>query len=144
MTPGERIDAYFQACGEGSADDIASHFTPEAVIWDTNIRPMRGARAIGAAWVKVRERWGGARWLVDTVVASADGATAAIEWRMTGTEPNEQRPFVFRGSEHYRFDDTLIDEIRQYWTFDPEQLDTGLLEYDYDDSEGIGGSEGSP
>lgn len=132
MTPAQRVDAYFLACGEGSADDIASHFTDDAVVWDTNIRPMRGNTGIGASWVKVRERWGGAKWLVDTMVAAEDGATAAIEWHMTGTNPSDERDFVFRGSEHYLFEDTLIAEIRQYWTFDPDRLDTGLVDYDYD------------
>lgn len=127
-----RIEAYFDACGEGSAADIASHFTPEAIIFDTNIRPMRTAEAIGRSWVKVRERWQGARWLVDSLVSEADAA--AIEWSMTGTNPEDQRSFVFRGSEHYRFetDANLIAEIRQYWTFDPVRLDSGLQEYDYD------------
>ncbi len=127
----ERITAYFEACGEGSPDDIASHFTSDAVIYDTNIRPMRGADDIGATWVQVRKRWQGARWTVDTIVS--DGETAAIEWTMTGTEPASGRAFAFRGSEHYRFegDDHRIAEIRQYWTFDPDRLDTGLIDYPY-------------
>lgn len=131
MNPAERVDAYFLACSEGSADDIAGHFTPDAIVWDTNIRPMRGSDAIGASWVTVRDRWGGARWLVDTMVAAPDEETAAIEWLMTGTNPQNGEGFVFRGSEHYRFADTLIAEIRQYWTFDPSRLDTGLRGYDY-------------
>lgn len=125
----ERITAYFDACGEGTPAEIAGHFTPDAVVFDTNIRPMRGAADIGTTWVTVRERWGGARWTVDSIVS--DGETAAIEWSMTGTDPESGRAFVFHGSEHYRFggDENLIDEIRQYWTFDPERLDTGLREY---------------
>ncbi len=144
MTPMDRIEAYFQACGEGSEADIAAHFTPDAVIWDTNIRPARGSAAIGAMLVKVRERWAGARWYVDTIVASADGSSAAIEWRMTGTEPTEKKGFVFRGSEHYRFENALIDEIRQYWTFDPNRLDTGLLEYPYGEGGLPGDHQGGP
>ena len=129
MEPAARIEAYFAACGEGSAADIAAHFTPDAVIYDTNVRPARGAAAIGAMWVKVRERWQGARWQVDSFVG--DEREAAIEWTMTGTDPERSRAFAFRGSEHYRFADTLIDEIRQYWTFDPDALDTGLVGFDY-------------
>lgn len=97
------------------------------MIYDTNLAPARGAGAIGDLWVLVREKWGGARWEVDSCVESADGSAAAIEWSMYGSEHG--RPFVFRGSEHYRFEGGLIDEIRQYWTFDPERLDTGLREY---------------
>jgi ketosteroid isomerase-like protein len=118
----DRIEAYFASCGEGTAEEIAAHFTPDAVIYDTNIKPMVGASVIGASWVKVRDRWGGARWIVDTCV---------IEWSMTGTDPGSGGPFVFRGSEHYRMVDGRIAEIRQYWTFDPDRLDTGLLGWDY-------------
>lgn len=130
IDPVARIRAYFQACGTGTAADIAAHFTDDAVIWDTNLAPCRGRDAIGAMWVKVRQRWGGAVWTIDTAVT--DGITAAIEWTMTGTEPREQRPFVFRGSEHYAFRDSLIAEIRQYWTFDPDRLDTGLVDWPYE------------
>ena len=128
-TPLERITAYFEACGTGSPADVAAHFTPAAVVYDTNIRPMVGATDIGESWVKVRDRWHGARWTVDSIVA--DGGAAAIEWTMTGTDPESGRTFAFHGSEHYRFegDDHLITEIRQYWTFDPERLDTGLRGY---------------
>ncbi len=122
-----RIEAYFRACSEGSPDDIASHFTDDAVVFDTNHPPVRGAAAIGAFWAKVRERWDGAVWLVDTCVS--DGDTAAIEWTMTGRGPRGE--FAVRGSEHYRFADGRIDEIRQYWTFDRETLDTGLVDFPY-------------
>ena len=134
MEPSKRIEHYFKACGEGTADEIGSHFTVGAAIYDTNVRPIIGREAIGEMWVKVRERWQGARWHVDSFVGDADGA--AIEWSMTGTDPASGRPFVFRGSEHYMFEDSssercLIAEIRQYWTFDPDRLDTGLLGFAY-------------
>ena len=134
MEPSKRIETYFEACGGGSAEDIASHFISGATIYDSNIRPITGNSAIGEMWVTVRERWQGARWHVDSFVGDADGA--AIEWSMTGTDPSSGRAFVFRGSEHYLFervDENLIAEIRQYWTFDPDQLDTGLLGFSYPD-----------
>lgn len=134
MEQRRRIDEYFRACGHGSAQDIAEHFTAEAVIFDTNIRPMRTASGIGEAWAKVRKRWGGAEWSVDSFVS--DGDVAAIEWSMTGHDSDSGRDFRFRGSEHYVFDgdQNLISEIRQYWTLDPVRLDTGLLDYDYSGS----------
>jgi hypothetical protein len=134
VEPRDRIVAYFSACSEGTAVEIAAHFCADAVIWDTNIAPFRGAAEIGRQWVRVRERWQGARWGMDSCVAAGD--LAAIEWWMTGTDPGTGQRFTFRGSEHYRFVDSLIAEIRQYWTFDPSRLDTGLREYDY----GPGGS----
>ncbi|MFT7602405.1 MAG: hypothetical protein ACI8TP_005374 [Acidimicrobiales bacterium] len=131
MQHAERIRAYFTACGAGTADEIASHFTDDAVIYDTNVRPLRSSADIGRSWVKVRERWQGARWIVDSVVSNDE--TAAIEWSMTGVNPADSRSFVFRGSEHYEFatDANLISEIRQYWTFDANELDTGLLGFGY-------------
>lgn len=143
MTPFERITAYFAACSEGTEADIAGHFVADAVIYDTNIKPVAGNDEIGRMWVKVRERWGGARWTVDSIVTGPDqdvspqtepeaaAEVAAIEWSMTGSAA-DGRPFTFRGSEHYRFENTLIAEIRQYWTFDPKALDTGLLGFEYD------------
>jgi hypothetical protein len=134
----ERIEAYFADCGAGSATEIGSHFTANAVIYDTNLRPAIGRDAIGAMWVKVRERWLGATWRVDSFVGDTDHA--AIEWTMTGQNPADGRAFAFRGSEHYLFAptaserpglDLLISEIRQYWTFDPDKLDTGLVDYPY-------------
>ena len=129
MHPSERITAYFDACTHGTAADIAAHFTVDAVVYDTNLEPFRGAEAIGAGWVRIRDHWQGARWTVDSVVSEGDAA--AIEWSMAGTDPRDGEPFVFRGSEHYRFDGDLIAEIRQYWTFDPDTLDTGLRNYPY-------------
>ena len=132
MTPADRIRAYFESCNGGDPEAVAAHFTADAVIWDTNVRPARGRGGIGAMWAAVSRRWGGARWTVDSVVESPDGAAAAIEWSMTGTDPRSGRAFTFRGSEHYRFDGDVIAEIRQYWTFDRERLDTGLVDYPYD------------
>ncbi len=129
MEPSNRITEYFEACSSGTAQDIAAHFTADAVIFDTNVRPIVTADVIGKMWVKVRERWLGARWTVDSIIT--EGSTAAIEWSMTGTNPNDQQPFTFRGSEHYRFEDSLIAEIRQYWTFDDARGDTGLVDYPY-------------
>ena len=133
MNPAERIVAYFDACTSGSAADIAAHFTADAVIYDTNVRPVVGADEIGRMWVAIRDQWQGARWSVESLVT--DGTTAAIEWSMTGRDPDDERAFTFRGSEHYAFggpaDQHLIAEIRQYWTFDRTRLETGLRHYPY-------------
>jgi hypothetical protein len=123
----ERIEAYFAACGSGDPARIAEHFAPNAVIYDTNHPPVRGAVTIGSFWSSVRSRWGGATWRVDRYLGAGD--EAAIEWTMHAPLP---RPFTVRGSEWYRFDDSgRITEIRQYWTFDREHLDTELVEFPY-------------
>lgn len=129
MKPKDRIVAYFAACSNGTPADVASHFTADATIYDTNVRPITGADQIASMWAKVRDQWQGAVWTVDSIVESDD--TAAIEWSMIGTNPENGESFVFRGSEHYEFSGSLIAQIRQYWTFDPTKLDTGLIGYDY-------------
>jgi hypothetical protein len=130
-TPTKRIHlvrAYFEACTNGRAEDIASCFTHDAVIYDTNHSPIRGRTAIGAFWTGVRDRWAGAIWVADAGLE--DGDVAAVEWSMHGL--TERGRFVFRGSEHYRFEEDLIAEIRQYWTFDAEEPGSELLGYQYD------------
>jgi hypothetical protein len=124
---GELIGRYFEACSSGSADDIAACFGADAVIYDLNLPPVQGAPACGEFWVKVRERWGGARWKIDHVVAAGDDA--ACEWTMSGQA--DGRAVRFRGSDHYRFDGALIVEIRQYWRFDDDRLVGGLNGYPY-------------
>jgi ketosteroid isomerase-like protein len=130
----ELIRRYFEACSTGSSADIAACFTPDGVVYDTNLAPVKGAEAAGRFWVTVRRRWGGARWVVDHTVAEADDA--ACEWTMTGQAPGGGRPFAFRGSDHYRFEGDLIAEVRQYWTFDPDRLDTGLRGFPYPTGDG--------
>ena len=124
---GERIRDYFEACNSGDGTKIAENFTPDGVVYDTNHAPVVGRDGIGAFFQKIVSKWSGARWTVDRIVE--DGDAAAIEWSMSGL--HEGRPFTVRGSEHYRFEDGLIKEIRQYWTFDPSNPGSELQGYDY-------------
>ena len=125
----DRIRSYFAACTSGTAEEISAKFTDGAVIYDTNHRPVETAEGIGRFWTRVREQWSGAAWTVDTVVEQDDAA--AIEWTMTGV--HRGTPFAVRGSEHYRFVDDRIDEIRQYWTFDPDAPASELVGFPYAD-----------
>ncbi|MES1926061.1 nuclear transport factor 2 family protein [Salinisphaera sp. T31B1] len=124
----DQVTRYFHACSHESAEAIAACFCPEAVVYDNNHRPVRGAQAIGAFYVTVRDRWQGASWHVDTFL---DGpAAAASEWTMRA-QVNGTTAMV-RGSEHYEFEGDLIRQIRQYWRFDPDTVATGLIDYPYD------------
>lgn len=125
------VETYFAACSKGDASAIARHFCEDAVVYDTTHEPVRGATAIGEFYVRVRDKWGGAIWEVNTYVGEADAA--AIEWSMRGKK--DGRPFTVRGSEHYEFRDGSIGEIRQYWTFNPESPDTGLRGFPYQTQE---------
>ena len=132
MSPEQRIRAYFDACTHGDAAAIGGHFTPDATIYDTNVPPVQGREAIGRFWVRVREKWGGAVWQVDAVLAASD--RAAIEWTMTGRDPATGNAFNVHGAEWYRFADGLIAELRQYWTFDATAPGSQLLGYAYGDA----------
>jgi ketosteroid isomerase-like protein len=123
-----RIEAYFDACNRGDADGIASHFTPDAVVYDSNHAPVRGADTIGVLWTKIRAKWGNTRWHVDSCIAEDNHA--AIEWTVTGTHPT-RGAFCVRGSEHYTLAGGKIAEIRQYWTFDPEAPGAALHAFPY-------------
>jgi ketosteroid isomerase-like protein len=124
MDPAARVIAYFDACNDGSADEIAACFTEDAAIYDTVVPPVCGARVIAESVVALRAAWRGGRWSVDSVVA--DGTHAAIEWTLRGSRGG--RPAVLRGSEHYRLaEDGRIEEIRQYWS----DRGTGLNGYRY-------------
>lgn len=133
------IVGYFDACTSGDGDAVASHFTDDAVVYDTNHAPVRGAAVIGRFWSRIASKWQGAAWHCERLVT--DGETAAIEWVMTGTRAAGQdgggAPFAVRGSEHYDFGsdgetaERLISEIRQYWTFDAGDPGSELVDYPY-------------
>ncbi len=140
-----RITGYFDACTSGDAAAVARHFTHNAVVYDTNHAPVRGAATIGRFWSRIASKWQGASWHCERLVT--DGDTAAIEWKMSGTSaanPDSDVPFAVRGSEHYDFgppDDSgerLIAEIRQYWTFDVEHPSSELVEYPYGEPDRLG------
>lgn len=121
------VESYFAACSSGGVDEIARHFCEDAVVYDVNHQPVSTAQGIGQFYVKVRSRWHGATWHVDTY--TEDAGTAAVEWTMTGSASDA--PFAVRGSEHYEFRDGAIAQIRQYWRFDPDSPGSALRGYPY-------------
>jgi ketosteroid isomerase-like protein len=133
------VASYFAACSNADAAEIARHFCPDAVVYDLNHDPVTSASGIGAFYVKVRERWNGASWHVNTYIESA--GTAAIEWTMRGYADGE--PFMVRGSEHYEFRDGAIAQIRQYWKSDRSSPAAGLRGYPYDEDDRFHIEEGA-
>ena len=133
----DRIRSYFAACSSGSRDEVASHFTKDATIYDTNHPPIVSADNIGNFWVQIRAKWIDANWIVERVVE--DQNSAAIEWCMDGKYQGDN--FAIRGSEHYQFQDGLIAEIRQYWTFDSLSPGGGLIDYPYGQSNRLGSDD---
>lgn len=125
----DRVHDYFERCSTADAQGIAAAFVDDAVVFDTNVRPVRGAARIGDWWVRIREQWGGARWYVDTTVEQGDHV--AVEWTMVGVA--DGRDFTVRGSDHYDFDGDRIAQIRQYWTFDRDAPGSELRDFPYDE-----------
>lgn len=125
------VRTYFDACNTAAADGIAACFCADAVVYDTNHRPVQGAAAIGAFWERVRSSWSTVRWHIDTLVDGGD--TVAIEWTMSGVK--DDVPTVIRGSEHYDFRDGRIIELRQYWTSGREGAPEGLVGFPYESDE---------
>ena len=56
-----RLFDYFDSCNRGTAEEIAAHFTPDAVVYDANARPARGVAVIGPMWVRRGLFFGGMR-----------------------------------------------------------------------------------
>lgn len=131
MSNSELVEGYFAACSGGNASDIAGYFCADAVVYDLNHEPVRGATGIGEFYVRIRDQWNGATWHVNTYTEGNE--TAAIEWTMRGNKGDE--PFVLRGSEHYEFRDGAIEQIRQYWTFDRAKPGLGLRGFPYEEDE---------
>lgn len=127
MEPQDLVESYFASCSAGDAAAIARHFCSDAVVYDLNHDPVRGAERIGDFFVRVRQRWGGAVWEVNTFLGH--DAAAAIEWTMRGRDGGDA--FVVRGSEHYEFREGRISEIRQYWIFDRTHREVGLRDFPY-------------
>jgi ketosteroid isomerase-like protein len=138
MTHQPLVEGYFAACSHGDATEIARHFCPDAVVYDLNHDPITTASGIGEFYVKVRNRWHGASWHVNTYTENGD--TAAIEWTMRGEAGGE--PFLVRGSEHYQFQDGAISQIRQYWNFNRATPGLGLRGYPYHEDQRFQVTEG--
>lgn len=125
----DRVEAYFASFHTPSLEGIGAHFSPDACVYDLNVKPVRGRDTIAKFWLAVCEKWQDPRWTIDSLVEDAAAGAVAIEWTMAGRRDGV--PFRVSGSEHYSFEDGLISEIRQYWIFDPKQPDHQLLGFPY-------------
>ena len=128
VNPHDLVLDYFAACSRGDTEAVIASFVDDAVVYDTNHRPVRGAVEIGRFFARVYADKKGATWHVDTFLG--DGAHAASEWTMVDRSGEE--PVAVRGSEHYEFRDGRISQVRQYWRSDPARPGAGLRDYPYD------------
>jgi ketosteroid isomerase-like protein len=120
MTPVDEAESiarrYMDLCNTGDAASIGGCFTADAVIYDLNVPPVKGAEAIGQFWVRVRDRWEGGTWSIIALVS--DGRTVAVEWDLRGRRHGE--PILFRGADMITVEAGRISEVHQYWSYQPE------------------------
>lgn len=123
----DRVEAYFEACNAGSAEQVARHFVEHARIYDLNVPVLEGRDTIAQFWARTVAKWGGATWTIHSLIEDEHGV--AMEWSMTGTMKGEL--FTVSGSDHYSFEGDLIREVRQYWVFDRADPNRRLLDFPY-------------
>lgn len=127
MDAEDRIREMYRANSVGPIEDVEAQLSPDCVMYDTNVPPVRSGRAIAEAVVQIREQWGGAEWTIGSLVST--GNHVAVEWKMTGIQSGS--PITLHGSDHYWVDDLCkISEIHQYWVFNRKSASSGLLGYD--------------
>ena len=120
------IRRYYRGCSTGDAALMQSTFTDDVAHYFPTQEPVRGAAALAAHWVAVRERTG-AVWTVDHGITVAD--EAVIEWTMRFHHPRDGDGRI-RGAEWYVFRGARIAEIRAY--YHPGQRVTELRGFLYD------------
>jgi ketosteroid isomerase-like protein len=112
MTPAERVRAYYEDLNSGDADQVARHFTDDAVHYYTRREPHVGARAIADNAVLAVTRLN-AVWTCEHLIESAD--EVAIEWTMAFDHPRTGERLLDRGAEFLAIRDGLISEVRAYY-----------------------------
>jgi ketosteroid isomerase-like protein len=125
----DRVRSYYEALNTGDPDQVAAHFTPDAVHYYTRMGPHDGARTIGehTHWAVTTIE---GRWYIDNAIE--DGEQAVIEWAMTWRDPKTGQRRLDRGSEWFAFaDDGLIREVRAYFHSDKRNRSGDLLGFDH-------------
>jgi ketosteroid isomerase-like protein len=113
MKPVDRVRAYYEALRGGDADDVAQHFSDDAVHYYTRREPHRGREIADHAALAVQHL--NAIWRLENVVG--DDEQVVIEWTMEFDHPQDpSRRMLDRGTEWFHFDaDGLICEVRAYY-----------------------------
>jgi ketosteroid isomerase-like protein len=126
----ELITRYYNGCSSSDVQLMTGTLHPDVVHWflagNVGTPAVHGADHLARYWRKVA-RPIQARWVVDTICASAD--QAVIEWTMFWVPPGSSNRVATRGAEWFVRTDGLISEIRSYYRMRPE--DTGLDGFPY-------------
>lgn len=124
----DHVRSYYEALNTGDADEVAAHFTDDAVHYYTRLGPHAGATAIAEyAAFGVNEIEG--QWHLENGID--DGKQACIEWAMTWRDPRSGERRIDRGAEWFRFRDGKICEVRAYHHGNEKNPSGDLLGFDH-------------
>ncbi|MEJ7750485.1 MAG: nuclear transport factor 2 family protein [Thermoleophilaceae bacterium] len=116
MTDGHRllIERFYQAFDEGDGDAMAACYAPHVQFSDPVFTDLRGSRA-GAMWRMLTDGPGDLR--VQLLEHEADEARGSAHWRAHYTFTETGRPVVNDIQASFRFEDGLIVEHRDQFSF---------------------------
>ena len=116
MTDAHRllIERFYHAFDEGDGDAMAACYAPHVQFSDPVFTDLRGSRA-GAMWRMLTEGPGDLR--VQLLEHEADEARGSAHWRAHYTFTETGRPVVNDIQASFRFEDGLIVEHRDQFSF---------------------------
>jgi ketosteroid isomerase-like protein len=124
------ITRYYDGCSAGDLTVMRETLHPDVVHWflapNTGSEPVHGAEHLARYWRKVASMLA-ARWVVDTVCATAE--QAVIEWTMWWLPEGCTERVATRGAEWFTAQDGLIREIRSYYQLTPRTTELAGFPY---------------
>jgi len=108
----DHVRSYYAALNSGDPEQVAPHFTADAVHYYTRLGPDEGAQAIASRNQEQVQSLGG-QWQVANGIEEGD--QACIEWSMTWRDPETGEQRLDRGAEWFLFRDGKIAEVRAYF-----------------------------
>ena len=124
----DHIRSYYASLNTGDPDEVARHFTDDAVHYYTRLGPHEGARTIGEHTKWAVENLDGQWHLYNGI---EEGDQAVIEWAMTWRDPGSGERRLDRGTEWFLFRDGLIAEVRAYFHGGRRNRSGDLIGFDH-------------
>ena len=115
MPPNEElIERFYTAFNARDGEGMSACYAPNVQFWDPVFQELRGAEA-GAMWRMLTER--GSDLKVELLERDADDESGSARWRATYTFTQTGRPVVNDVRAAFRFDQGLIGEHRDEFSF---------------------------
>jgi ketosteroid isomerase-like protein len=125
----DHIRSYYEALNTGDPDEVARHFTDDAVHYYTRLGPHEGARTIGEYTKLAVDQLQG-QWYIEHGIEQDD--EAVIEWTMTWRDPKSGERRLDRGTEWFRMRDGKIAEVRAYHHRNKKNPQGNLIGFDHE------------